>query len=84
MNTKLRIKRLMQQTGMDLQTLSRKSNISLEHLSGIQEGRVEPNDTTLQRINTLARLIGLCPECISMLHHQGGCQHCVCGWSQCG
>jgi len=82
MNTQQKVRKIRVLTNMDIFTFARNSRIDVVELdrlltSGECSKRMEHD------VNHFATKLGLCPECLERLIHQGGCISCLCGWSRC-
>jgi hypothetical protein len=83
MNTKTKIRTLMQVVGMDLYTLARRIHVSSRKMSRVMMGELEPDSDLVDRVKLFIEEVDLCPECVSRMRHYGGCAQCSCGWGRC-
>jgi hypothetical protein len=82
MNTQNQVKSILKIEQMDLWTLAMKAHISTRDLETLMfTGK---STTKLKnKINNYIESLGRCPECLLLTRREGGCIHCVCGWSIC-
>lgn len=83
MNTKQKLKAVMQRTGMDYFTVARQSHLSVGKLTKVALGILEPDQDMVRRIRDFIEDVGLCPDCCRVPKHYGGCVQCTCGWGVC-